>query len=152
MLPGIGFAHPRARNRGVGQVGVDDCHLAASREVAADSRGDMAASVEWGGARSGSGPRVLFQGPASLSWRPDDDTASVRRLMAALQRCGPRTGVADALDRLAELEVHLRDHLRRVGDDPDVRRGIVRSVLREAPADRLAQTAMDALDGGGAVA
>jgi len=64
--------------------------------------------------------------------------------------------LADALDRLAELEVHLRDYLSRVGDDADVRcalasclyaagrndesREVVHAILRTAPAHPLAQT------------
>jgi len=76
--------------------------------------------------------------------------------------------LADALDRLAELEVHLRDYLTRVGDDADVRcalasclyaagrndesREVVNAVLRAAPAHPLAQTLMRTLgdvDGAG---
>ena len=64
--------------------------------------------------------------------------------------------LASALDRLAELETHLRDYLARVGDDADVRvalasclyaagrteesRATVRDVLRDAPAHTLARS------------
>ena len=64
--------------------------------------------------------------------------------------------LASALDRLAELETHLRDYLARVGDDADVRvalasclyaagrteesRATVRDVLRDAPAHALARS------------
>jgi Flp pilus assembly protein TadD len=63
--------------------------------------------------------------------------------------------LASPLERLAELETHLRDYLARVGEDADVRfalagclyaagrcdesRTVVREVLRQAPAHVLAQ-------------
>jgi len=71
--------------------------------------------------------------------------------------------LADALDRLAELEVHLRDYLERVGEDVDVRcalasclfaagrndesRAAAGAVLRTAPGHALAQTLLRTLDG-----
>jgi glycosyltransferase involved in cell wall biosynthesis len=71
--------------------------------------------------------------------------------------------LADALDRLAELEVHLRDYLSRIGEDADVRcalasclfaagrndesRDVAQAVLREAPAHALTQTLLRTLDG-----
>jgi glycosyltransferase involved in cell wall biosynthesis len=74
--------------------------------------------------------------------------------------------LADALDRLAELEVHLRDYLSRVGEDADVRcalasclfaagrndesREAAHTVLRTAPGHTLAQTLLYTLDGDGA--